>query len=146
MPSPFLSSLLSVVQVSHATANYIVEFIRTSATNYTAGRGGRAIDGMAARYTATSAGAHNNLMYFSRPGAQASAHLFVDKDGAIRQSVCFENAAWAVGDFAENQRTVSEEVVSVGEDFTEAQIAALAEIYAYLRATTASRASSATTT
>ena len=47
----------------------------------------------------------------------------------------FEDTAWAVGNFAENQRTVSVEVVSAGEDFTEAQIAALAEIYQYLRAT-----------
>lgn len=47
----------------------------------------------------------------------------------------FEDTAWAVGNFAENQRTVSVEVVSAGEDFTEAQITALAEIYAHLRAT-----------
>ena len=113
----------------------IVEFIQASAANYTAGRGGRAIDGMAVHYTATSASAHNNLVYFSRPGAEASVHLFVDKDGAIRQSVRFEDTAWAVGNFAENQRTVSVEVVSAGEDFTDAQVAALAEIYAYLRAT-----------
>ncbi|MDN0070143.1 N-acetylmuramoyl-L-alanine amidase [Collinsella ihumii] len=113
----------------------IVEFIQASGANYTAGRGGRAIDGMAVHYTATSASAHNNLVYFSRPGAGASAHLFVDKDGAILQSVRLEDTAWAVGDFAENQRTVSVEVVSAGEDFTDAQVAALAEIYAYLRAT-----------
>ena len=113
----------------------IVELIQASGANYTAGRGGRAIDGMAVHYTATTASAHNNLVYFSRPGAQASAHLFVDKDGTIRQSVRLEDTAWAVGNFAENQRTVSVEVVSAGEDFTEAQVAALAEIYAYLRAT-----------
>lgn len=113
----------------------IVEFIQASAANYTAGRGGRAIDGMAVHYTATSASAHNNLVYFSRPGAEASAHLFVDKDGSIRQSVRLEDTAWAVGNFAENQRTVSVEVVSAGEDFTDAQVAALAEIYSYLRAT-----------
>lgn len=113
----------------------IVEFIQASASNYTKGRGGHAIDGMAVHYTATSASAHNNLVYFSRAGAQASAHLFVDKDGAIRQSVKLEDTAWAVGNFAENQRTVSVEVVSAGEDFTDAQISALAEIYAYLRST-----------
>lgn len=113
----------------------IVEFIQASGANYTSGRGERAIDGMAVHYTATTASAHNNLVYFSRPGAQASAHLFVDKDGTISQSVRFEDTAWAVGNFAENQRTVSVEVVSAGEDFTESQIAALAEIYAYLRAT-----------
>ena len=113
----------------------IVEFIQASGSNYTAGRGGHAIDGMAVHYTATSASAHNNLLYFSRPGAQASAHLFVDKDGSIHQSVRLEDTAWAVGNFPENQRTVSVEVVSAGEDFTAAQVSSLAEIYAYLRAT-----------
>ena len=113
----------------------VVEFIQASPANYTAGRGGHAIDGMAVHYTATSASAHNNLVYFSRPGAEASAHLFVDKDGSIRQSVRFEDTAWAVGNWTENQRTVSVEVVSAGEDFTEAQTAALAAIYQHLRAT-----------
>lgn len=113
----------------------VVEFIQASGSNYTAGRGGHAIDGMAVHYTATSASAHNNLLYFSRPGAQASAHLFVDKDGSIHQSVRLEDTAWAVGNFPENQRTVSVEVVSAGEDFTAAQVSSLAEIYAYLRAT-----------
>ena len=61
----------------------IVEFVQASGANYTAGRGGRAIDGMAVHYTATSASAHNNLVYFSRAGAGASAHLFVDKDGTL---------------------------------------------------------------
>ena len=113
----------------------IAEFIQCHASNFTKGRGGNAIDGMAVHYTATSASAHNNLVYFSRAGANASAHLFVDKDGTIRQSVRFEDTAWAVGNFAQNQRTVSVEVVSAGEDFTEAQINALAQIYEYLRAT-----------
>lgn len=113
----------------------IAEFIQCHASNYTKGRGGNAIDGMAVHYTATSASAHNNLVYFSRAGANASAHLFVDKDGTIRQSVRFEDTAWAVGNFPQNQRTVSVEVVSAGEDFTDAQINALAQIYEYLRAT-----------
>ena len=113
----------------------IAEFIQCHASNYTKGRGGHAPDGMAVHYTATSASAHNNLVYFSRAGANASAHLFVDKDGTIRQSVRFEDTAWAVGDFAQNQRTISVEVVSAGEDFTDAQINALAQIYEYLRAT-----------
>lgn len=112
----------------------VVEFIQASPANYTAGRGGHVIDGVAVHYTATSASAHNNLVYFSRLGAEASAHLFVDKDGSIRQSVRFEDTAWAVGNWAENQRTVSVEVVSAGEDFTEAQISALAAIYQHLRA------------
>ena len=113
----------------------IAEFIQCHASNFTKGRGGNAIDGMAVHYTATSASAHNNLVYFSRAGANASAHLFVDKDGTIRQSVHFEDTAWAVGNFPQNQRTVSVEVVSAGEDFTDAQISALAQIYEYLRAT-----------
>lgn len=47
----------------------IVEFIQANSANYTKGRSGHAIDGMAVHYTATSASAHNNLVYFSRPGA-----------------------------------------------------------------------------
>lgn len=109
----------------------IAEFIQASSANYTKGRGGNAIDGVAYHYTATSASAHNNLVYFSRPGANASAHLFVDKDGTIRQSVRFEDTAWAVGNFAQNQRTISVEVVSAGEDFTEAQIQACAAIWSW---------------
>lgn len=112
---------------------HIAEFIQCHPSNHTRGRGGRKVDGMAVHYTGTGASAHNNLVYFSRGGAAASAHLFVDKDGAIRQSVRLEDTAWAVGDFAENQRTVSVEVVSAGEDFTDAQVAALAEIYRHLR-------------
>lgn len=113
----------------------IVEFIQASPANYTAGRGGRAIDGIAVDYTATSANVCNKLVYFSRSGVRASAHLFVDKDRTLRQSVRFEGTAWAVGDFAENQRTVSVEVISAGEDFTDAQVAALAGIWSYLVAT-----------
>ena len=113
----------------------IAEFKQASSANYTKGRGGHKIDGMAVHYTATSASAHNNLVYFSRAGANASAHLFVDKDGTIRQSVKFEDTAWAVGNWGQNQRTVSVEVVSAGEDFTAAQINALKSIYQYLKAT-----------
>lgn len=113
----------------------IAEFIQCHSSNYTKGRGGNKINGMAVHYTATSASAHNNLVYFSRKGANASAHLFVGKDGTIRQSVNFGDTAWAVGNWAENQKTVSVEVVSAGEDFTAAQINALKEIYQYLKAT-----------
>lgn len=113
----------------------IAEFIQCHSSNCTKGRGGHSIDGVAYHYTATSASAHNNLVYFSRSGANASAHLFVDKDGTIRQSVKFDDTAWAVGNFAENQRTISVEVVSAGEDFTEAQISACAEIWAWAVAT-----------
>lgn len=111
----------------------IVEFIQCHSSNYTKGRGGKSIKEMAVHYTATSASAHNNLVYFSRAGAKASAHLFVDKDGSIRQSVNFADTAWAVGNFARNQQSVSVEVVSAGEDFTAAQINALKEIYQYLK-------------
>lgn len=110
----------------------IVEFIQCHSSNYTKGRGGKTIKEMAVHYTATSASAHNNLVYFSRKGANASAHLFVDKDGAIRQSVNFADTAWSVGNFARNQQSVSVEVVSAGEDFTAAQVNALKSIYQYL--------------
>ena len=110
----------------------IAEFLQAHSSNYTKGRGGKSIKEMTTHYTATSASAHNNLVYFSRKGANASEHLFVDKDGSIRQSVNFADTAWSVGNFAHNQQSVSVEVVSAGEDFTSAQVNALKEIYQYL--------------
>lgn len=43
-----------------------------------------------------------NLLYSSRPGDEVSVHRFVDKDGAVHQSVRFEEIAWTVGYCVEN--------------------------------------------
>ncbi len=53
-------------------------------------------------YTGTEASAHNNLLYFSREPAGASAHYFIDRDGTIRQSVSEGGTAWHAGHWATN--------------------------------------------
>lgn len=84
-------------------------------------------------YTGTEASAHNNLLYFSRESAKASAHYFIDRDGMLRQSVAEGDTAWHAGHWATNLCSVGIEVVSGGSDFTEAQICTLAVLVADLR-------------
>lgn len=106
----------------------VAEFVRCDYRNYTRGRGGHAVDHVVVHYTGTDASAHNNLVYFSRNAAKASAHYFVDRDGTLRQSVPESDTAWHAGKFAMNQRSVGIECVSAGEDFTEEQVATLAAL------------------
>lgn len=96
-------------------------FIRCSAYNYTQGRQGYTVDTIVVHYTGTSASAYNNCVYFSRPGAGASAHYFVDKDGTYYQSVSEADTAWHAGDWGMNCRSIGIEVVSAGEEYTKAQ-------------------------
>ena len=105
----------------------VSEFVQCDSRNYTHGRG-HAVDHVVVHYTGTDASAHNNLVYFSRNAAKASAHYFVDRDGTLRQSVSEADTAWHAGKFAMNQRSVGIECVSAGEDFTEEQVATLAAI------------------
>lgn len=106
----------------------IAEFVQCDSRNYTRGRGGHAVDHVVVHYTGTDASAHNNLVYFSRNAAKASAHYFVDRDGTLRQSVSEADTAWHAGKFAMNQRSVGIECVSAGEDFSEEQVATLAAL------------------
>ena len=106
----------------------VSEFVQCDGRNYTHGRGGHAVDHIVVHYTGTDASAHNNLLYFSRNAARASAHYFVDRDGTLRQSVSESDTAWHAGKFAMNQRSVGIECVSAGEDFTEEQVATLAAL------------------
>lgn len=106
----------------------VSEFVQCDGRNYTHGRGGHAVDHIVVHYTGTDASAHNNLLYFSRNAASASAHYFVDRDGTLRQSVPESDTAWHAGKFAMNQRSVGIECVSAGEDFTEEQVATLAAL------------------
>lgn len=105
----------------------IKQFIQASSKNYTNGRK-RAIDTIVIHYTATNASALNNLKYFSRPGAGASAHYFIDRDGGIYQSVREIDTAWHAGNGTMNARSIGIENVSAGQDFTPAQIAALRDV------------------
>nr|DAL25851.1 MAG TPA_asm: N-acetylmuramoyl-L-alanine amidase [Caudoviricetes sp.] len=106
----------------------VSEFVQCDGRNYTHGRGGHAVDHIVVHYTGTDASAHNNLLYFSRNAARASAHYFVDRDGTLRQSVPESDTAWHAGKFAMNQRSVGIECVSAGEDFTKEQVATLAAL------------------
>lgn len=111
----------------------VAEFIQCDSRNHTAGRQGCAINTIVVHYTGVGASAHNNLLYFSRSSTSASAHYFIDKDGSVRQSVKEGNTAWHAGHWQTNLLSIGIEVVSAGEDFTEAQIAALASLVADLR-------------
>ena len=111
----------------------VAEFIQCDSRNYTAGRQGNRISKIVVHYTGTEASAHNNLLYFSRSSAGASAHYFIDRDGTLRQSVSEGDTAWHAGDWGTNLRSVGIEVVSGGSDFTEAQIETLAALVAEIR-------------
>ena len=111
----------------------VAEFIQCDGRNYTAGRQGNRISKIVVHYTGTEASAHNNLLYFSRSSAGASAHYFIDRDGTLRQSVSEGDTAWHAGDWGTNLRSVGIEVVSGGSDFTDAQIETLAQLVAEIR-------------
>lgn len=102
-----------------------VQRIACSDGNFTYGRSGGVIDHIVIHYTGTDASAYNNGIYFSRPGAGASAHYFVDGSGTIIHSVGEGDAAWHAGDWGMNCRSIGIEVVSAGWDFTEAEISEL---------------------
>lgn len=107
------------------------EFIQCDPRNYTRGRSGRVVDEIVVHYTGTLASAHNNLLYFSRNNAYASAQYFIDRDGTlydVSQSVTEDDTAWHAGNWDVNCRSVGIECVSAGEDFTEVQIETLADL------------------
>lgn len=106
----------------------VVEFRQCDQRNYTQGRRGNSVRKVVVHYTGTGASAHNNLLYFSRSRAGASAHYFIGKDGDLRQSVPEKDTAWHAGNWTMNLQSVGIEVVSAGEDFTEAQIRTLAAL------------------
>lgn len=110
----------------------VSEFVQCDYRNYTRGRSGRSVDTIVVHYTGTDASAHNNLLYFSRNSAGASAHYFIDRDGTLCQSVDEGDTAWHCGNWDRNCRSVGIECVSAGEDFTEAQVATLTALVADL--------------
>ena len=106
----------------------ISEFIQCDSRNYTKGRRGCSVDYIVVHYTGTNASAHNNLLYFSRNSAGASAHYFIDTDGTICQSVSEDSIAWHCGNWNRNCHSIGIENVSSGEDFTDAQKASLRDL------------------
>lgn len=90
-------------------------------------------------YTGTSACAKNNCIFFSGGNRGASADYFIDKDGSIWEynDITGGYYSWHCGDGKgrygiTNSNSIGVEVVSAGEDFTSAQIAAIAALYAYI--------------
>lgn len=94
-----------------------------SGDTYTPGNNGR--EWIVVHYTATSASAFNNCIYFSGGNRNASAHYFID-DLSIYQSVPEAATAWHAGNWWMNTRSIGIEVVSDGADFTEGEIERLA--------------------
>jgi len=110
--------------------------------NYANGRS-QSVKFLAIHYTGTTGSALNNLKYFASRYVGASAHLFIDPDGLIYQSVPFGDTAYGVGTTGtyrhatcRNSNSISIELVSDGKGpFTSAQIATLKSVIAELRAT-----------
>ena len=105
----------------------VKEYIQCKGSNFTLGRV-RAVDYIVVHYTATSACARNNCIYFSRDNTGTSAHYFVDKDGSIYQSVSEADTAWHAGNWTMNTRSIGIECVSAGEDFADAQTNSLRDL------------------
>lgn len=89
-------------------------------------------------YTGGKGSAKNNCIYFATANRSASADFFIDKDGAIWEynNILDGYYTWHVGDGRgkygiTNTNSVGVEVVSDGEDFTAAQRASLARLYAH---------------
>lgn len=79
-------------------------------------------------YTGTSASALNNVKYFSGGNRNASADYFIDKDGTIYKfnGDCSSYYTWHCGDGkgkygVSNSNSIGIEVVSAGEEYTQAQ-------------------------
>ncbi len=103
--------------------SYIIDrSIPASPLTYTKGRAGFRIEKIVIHYTGGKGNARENCLYFSGGNRQASAHFFIDGGPRIYESVSPRDTAWAVGNKRMNRRTVSIEVCSNGEDFTEDEI------------------------
>ena len=113
-------------------ARYRLETRISHPSNLYKGREGRSIDYIVLHYTANNGSSRANLNYFSGPNRKASAHYFVDGTGIIGQSVEDIDTAWAVGNWNMNTRSISIEVVSAGQDYSEAEIAQLRFLVPYL--------------
>ena len=99
---------------------YSIQSIPASSRTFTRGREGCAIGHIVVHYTGAAGGAVDNGRYFAGGARGASAHYFVDST-AIVQSVADSDTAWAVGNWGANLRTLSIEVCSAGEDFTQGE-------------------------
>lgn len=99
---------------------YSIQSIPASSRTYTRGRQGCSIGHIVVHYTGAAGGAVDNGRYFAGGARGASAHYFVDSS-AIVQSVADSDTAWAVGNWQANLRTLSIEVCSSVEDFSQGE-------------------------
>ena len=112
---------------------YEIVDIPASPATYTKGRGGAPVLWIVVHYTGADGSARDNGRYFAGGNRNSSAHYFIDDSDVVR-SVPEADTAWAVGNFQANQRSISIEVRSAGEDFSEAEIQRLAWLVQRLRA------------
>lgn len=89
-------------------------------------------------YTGGTGSAKANCIFFATGNRRSSADLFVDKDGTVWEynNILDGYNTWHVGDGhgeygITNTNSIGIEVVSNGEDFTEAQIASLVALYSH---------------
>lgn len=95
-------------------------------------RNGTAIRYIVVHYTATTAAAENNCIYFGSANRNSSADYFIDKNGAIWQYNADPRGhySWHCGDGGgrygiTNSNSIGIEVVSAGEPYTEQEIESL---------------------
>lgn len=117
-------------------ASYEMRSLCAHPSNYTAGRGGNAVQYIVIHYTAgattADGAAEANCIYFSRnANLGASAHYFVCDGYAVWSSVPEGDTAWHAGNWAINQRSIGIEVCSAGA-FTEAEVDRLAWLVQHL--------------
>jgi N-acetylmuramoyl-L-alanine amidase len=104
----------------------------TASPNFTAGRGGRAIDLILLHYTASLSMA-GTVSWFQNPASQVSAHYVIGRDGSVVQMVHDADIAWHAGREAVwqgqgfvNGRSIGIELVGTAESgFTAEQLGAL---------------------
>ena len=117
-------------------ANYPAINSSRAQTKYNVSRAnGRAVKHIVVHYTGTSASAENNITYFSGGNRNASADYFINKDGSIWQFNADPRNyySWHCGDGGgkygiTNSQSIGIEVVSAGEEFTQAQKNALRDL------------------
>lgn len=100
----------------------------------------RSVDYILVHYTGTTASAKNNCIYFGGGNRSASADYFIDKDGTIYQFNANPKNfySWHCGDGGgkygiTNANSIGIEVVSAGEEFTQAQKNSLQKLIAALK-------------
>ena len=133
---PSVNTLLGVEQSVAATADYgPARWVAASSSNYTAGRGGSAINYVVIH---TMQGSYaGSISWFQNPSAGASAQYMIrSSDGQITQMVDDQNTAWHAGNWYYNQHSIGIEhegyIADPGRWFTESMYVASAQLTRHL--------------